>query len=261
MNVSSITTDDSSFEQSKEEVIEQQNNIQNTDNAIQINDGLNSVTDTKEEQLKESQGNTLLVELAGGAILGALSILLGLINQFLPEIPVIGGMKIFDLIALPMMVAFLIFGIKAGLLSTVIGCLGILTHGSSTAWIGMTAKFLATLPMIIVPWLLLRFGDKLAKRISFLPQLTVSSQSLKKSFTYLIIPSILFRVILMFAVNLLFTLPLFTHGAISLSNDPKKALLFATIYGLWNIVQGIVDAYLAWIVTYPTQFDKLFGTW
>ncbi|TFF84915.1 hypothetical protein EU523_00935 [Candidatus Heimdallarchaeota archaeon] len=259
MIVPSITTDDTSFEYSKEEVTKQKN-IEDIDSNNKPQDSVDSESGEKSLLLKEYKGNTLLIELAGGAILGALSILFCLINNFIPPIPGT-GMKFFDIIAIPMMVAFLIFGIRAGLLSTVIGCLGILILGEYMAWLGMLAKFLATIPMIVVPWLLLKFGDSISNRLSFLPNFSATSESMKKSFSFLMVPTILFRTIWMFTINLFFTIPLFSGGTVTISSEPKIALLTATMYGLWNIVQGFGDAYLGWLIAYPTQFDKLFGTW
>ena len=212
-------------------------------------------------ETREFKGKTLAVELAGGAILGGLSIVFAvLINPYMPTLPGM-GIKFFDLIAIPMIMAYIIFGIRSGLLATITGCLGILILPEYMAWLGMIAKFSATLPMIIIPWLFFKTNNFTSSKIRIVPIIEETSENLKKYFPWLMLIAILVRLVLMFALNLFIFIPLFSGGFISISTDPRTALLYGAAYGLWNIVQGTGDAYIPYLLAYPTRFTKIFGTW
>lgn len=71
--------------------------------------------------------------------------------------------------------------------------------------------------------------------------------------------AVLIRLLLMFTLNLVAFVPL--YSGITLSVDPKMALILAAGYALWNIVQGTVDAYLPYLIAYPTRLAKTFSTW
>ena len=221
----------------------------------------------EEPSLTEFKGKTLLVELSGGALLGGLSIVFGiLVNPYVPALPGL-GMKIFDLIAIPMILAYIVFGLKSGLLATIIGSLGILILPEPTAWIGMIAKFFATIPMIITPWLIFKTNKFTASKIRIINQIDENSINLGKYFPHMMIGAILVRFVLMFTLNLLIFLPLFTTGGTSLKGGlsvftvPKVALLAATGLAAWNIVQGFLDAYIPYLIAYPTKLVNTFSTW
>ncbi|HUU79602.1 MAG TPA: hypothetical protein VMX55_14750 [candidate division Zixibacteria bacterium] len=212
-------------------------------------------------ETREFKGKTLAIELAGGAILGGLSIVFAvLINPYMPTLPGM-GIKIFDLIAIPMMVAYIIFGIRSGLLATITGCLGILILPEYMAWLGMIAKFSATLPMIIIPWMFFKLNNFNSSKSRILPIIEESSENLRKYYSWIMLGAILIRLVLMFALNLFVFIPLFSGGFITVKTDPRTALLFGAAYGLWNIVQGVGDAYIPYLLAYPTRFTKIFGTW
>ena len=212
-------------------------------------------------ETREFKGKTFVIELAGGAILGGLSIVFAvLINPLMPTLPGL-GIKIFDLIAIPMVLAYIIFGIRSGLLATITGCLGILILPEPAAWIGMLAKFTATIPMIVIPWLIFKTNGFISKRSKIIPVFEETSDNLKKHFAWMMLAAILSRFVLMFVLNLFVFIPLFTGGAVSITNEAGAALLSATTYALWNIVQGLGDAFIPFLLAYPTRFTKIFGTW
>ncbi len=212
-------------------------------------------------ETREFKGKSIAIEFAGGAILGGLSIVFAvLVNPFMPTLPGL-GIKIFDLIAIPMILAYIIFGIRSGLLATVIGCLGILILPESMAWVGMLAKFFATIPMIIIPWLVFKTNTLISKKSKIIPIIEETSDNLKKYYFWFMLVAILIRFILMFVLNLFVFVPLFTGGGVTIATNPQIALTSAIIYALWNFVQGTGDALIPFLLAYPTRFTKIFGTW
>lgn len=209
-------------------------------------------------EMKEFKGKTLLVELTGGAILGGMSVVFAfLVNPYMPTVPLM-GIKIIDFIAIPMILAFIVFGIRGGLLATTIGCLFILLLPEYLPWVGMLAKFSATIPMIIVPWLFFK-TNKFTSKIRIINLIEESSENLLKYYPFLMTLAVLIRLLLMFTLNLVAFVPL--YSGITLSVDPKMALILAAGYALWNVVQGTVDAYLPYLIAYPTRLAKTFSTW
>lgn len=212
-------------------------------------------------ETREFTGKTFAIELAGGAILGGLSIVFAvLVNPYMPTLPGM-GMKIFDLIAIPMVLAYLVFGIRSGLLATITGCLGILILPEYMVWLGMIAKFSATIPMIVVPWLFFKTNKFLSSKIRLIGIIEETSENMKHIFPYIMTFTILIRTAFMFGMNLFVFIPLYSGGALSIVTDPRLSLLTATAYGLWNIVQGFGDAIIPYLLAYPTRFTKTFGTW
>ncbi|MEA2070700.1 MAG: hypothetical protein U9O98_05355 [Asgard group archaeon] len=215
----------------------------------------------QKEEMQEFKGKTLLIELAGGAILGGLSIILAvLVNPYMPTLPGL-GIKFFDLIAIPMVFAFIVFGLKAGLLSTVIGCLGILILPEYMSWLGMIAKFTATLPMIIIPWLLFQMTAFLKKLFKNMASFEESSKNLQRYYPYFMGCAILVRVLFMFLLNLFVFIPLYSGYTVTVFTETRLALLYGLTYALWNIVQGFGDAYIPYLLAYPTRLVDNFSTW
>jgi len=87
-------------------------------------------------------------ELAASTLLGALSIFF----VFLPDVRLPWGMAALDFIAVPWIIALLLFGLKAGFLTSVMGTLGIFFFSEEVVpVIGATMKFSASVPLIIIP--------------------------------------------------------------------------------------------------------------
>ncbi|MBK5114974.1 MAG: ECF transporter S component [Candidatus Heimdallarchaeota archaeon] len=209
-------------------------------------------------EMKEFKGKTLLVELAGGAILGGMSIVFAfLVNPYMPTVPLM-GIKIIDFIAIPMILAYIVFGIRGGLLATLIGSVFILLLPEYLPWVGMLAKFSATIPMIIVPWLFFK-TNKFTSKSRIINLIDETSENLLKYYPFLMAVAVLIRLLLMFTLNLFAFVPL--YSGISITVDPKMALILAAGYALWNIVQGTIDAYLPYLIAYPTRLAKTFSTW
>jgi hypothetical protein len=237
----------------------------------------NKIDNNKQYEVREFKGKTITVEIAAGAILGALSILLGWTWDYAVE-GIMGGpsfapgMSWFDLLAVPIIVAFYVFGIRSALIAAAIGCGFIATYVSDPVpWLSIFPKLTATLCMFLVPWIILKVVGNRQKKGPLARKLNLdySSSSLKPglNYTIMMIFSIFVRTAFMFLFNTFLYGPLFLYLATpqtyfpTLATDPELLLTLGAGYAAWNIVQGIGDAALSYLIVYPTNLAKRFSTW
>lgn len=225
-------------------------------------------------EIKEFKGKTLTIELTAGAILGALSVLFGITWDAYVESLIGGptfapGMTWFDVVAVPMLVAFLVFGIRSGLVAAVIGCGAILFYPSEAfGWLAMWPKFFASVTMFVVPWLILKLNKRAKdKGTNFIPSLKYSSETFKpvKNYWVLMGLAIIVRLIFMFIFNTLVVAPLYLwlFGAPfqTVFSNPTVFLPLGAGYAIWNVVQGISETVIAYLIVYPTKLNERFATW
>jgi len=199
-----------------------------------------------------------LRELAVSSVLGALSIFL----VFAPDVRLPWGMAALDFIAIPWVIAFLIFGLKSGLLTSIIGFLGILFFSEEAfPLVGATMKFSATIPLILVPALVLKFTRSKGSSESF---------AMKKVYIFSMAMAIVVRCLVTIFLNYYWAIPYMYNlkptavpGAFNFFfwGDPFSSSPFTYFIlgiSLWNTWQGIVDAVVSWFVVYPTNIHKQF---
>ena len=186
------------------------------------------------------------VEVAGAAVLAAISVVL----QIVPPIFLTPWFMRIDLVAVPWVVAWIIFGYKASLLSLAIsiplvGVLGPFAGG----WVGAIMKAMASIWMIVVP---AAFAYKLTT------QRIVSSKVL---FTVVALTAIAIRAVATVFLNLYFAIPVFFGMTFSQIIEFFSNPIFQSFFGLslglvgiwaavgeiafWNTVQGLLDLYLS----------------
>jgi len=187
--------------------------------------------------------NRPTIKLAGAAILAPLTIIM----QSLPPIFVTPwGMQI-DLVAIPWMICWIIFGLKPALLSLLIsapliGFIGPFAGGP----IGAIMKPLATIWMFLIPAIF-------AWKISGTKRLLEN----KRFFVLAGILALGIRAIVSVIVNFYFALPVFFYmtpdSIIGMFSDPQYLSFFGNSLGLiglgayvaevavWNTIQGIID--------------------
>lgn len=200
-----------------------------------------------------------LRELAVSSILGALSIFL----VFTPDVRLPWGMAALDFIAIPWIIAFLLFGLKCGLLTSIIGFLGIFFFSEEAfPLVGATMKFSATIPLILVPAFVLKFTRSKNSSESF---------AVKKVYVFSMVIAIVVRCLVTMFLNYYWAIPFMYNmkpsdvpGAFNFFfwGDPRSSTPFMYyILGisLWNTWQGVVDAVISWFVVYPTNLYKQFG--
>ncbi|MFX1276784.1 MAG: ECF transporter S component [Promethearchaeota archaeon] len=151
-----------------------------------------------EKEFTISKKTQRTIQIAGAAIFSAISLVLS--ANVVPILPRIPGWEIayYDPSAIIWLLCFFIFGVEAGLVCTVVGSIGLFF--ADPTGIGTLFKFFATIPLIIVPILLLRlYKRKEGER---------NSQKLKNPKNFLITGIIgsLLRIITMLIFNILFFL-------------------------------------------------------
>ncbi len=188
--------------------------------------------------------------MAGAAVFGALSAIVAFFTT--PYIPRLAwGIALFDPVSIIWVMCFFIFGAAAGILCCFIGTVALMFVDEWTP-IGPIMKLAATLPMILIPFIIL----KLKKSWAY------SSEELKgKKIIPLTIISIAVRCILMLGANILVFLLIF--GGFDLAGT------LWGLSGIWvvilvvlfiNTTQGIYDIIIPWVVVYPTKLYEL-ATW
>jgi riboflavin transporter FmnP len=231
-------------------------------------------------EMREYSGETLTIEIAAGAILGSLSIIIGFtwdavverIGGFGPSFA--PGMTWVDFLAIPIIIAFFVFGIISGLIAAVIGCGAIAFYLSEAyGWLSMWPKFFASTSMFVIPWIVLRIVRKREdKKRRFFQSLSYSSEAFKplENYVFLMGIAILGRAIIMFLLNTLLVAPLFfwllkippsNEQFTSVFTNPVVYLTLGGGYAAWNIVQGLFDAIISYAIIYPTNLYKRYSTW
>ena len=204
----------------------------------------------EEREVPKNYQKKLTIEIAGAAIFGALSIALSYLST--PYIPrVAWGLAYFDPVSIIWIMSFLVFGFRAGLLTSVIGTLGLMPF-DSFAPIGPLMKFGSTVWFILFPYLYARLKLKSAP----------SGKDIKKLQNY--IPSVilawLIRCIVMTVINYL----LLTYVIIipvdlewlGLSQISRVWVIIITIF-LLNTIQSLFDSIVPYLLIFSTKiYDR-----
>ncbi len=213
-----------------------------------------------EKEAIRSRSSQLIIELAGAAIFGALSIVVGALLA--PNIPRIAGwfIAIVDPISIIWIACLLIFGARAGIMCSIIGAVGLMPF-DPTGWIGPSMKLAATISLIIVPIVLL----KLYKREPGI----INSQKLKKPKNYVIygVAGTALRIVVMEFLNIIVYLTVFAQWAnyISLAflGLPQITGMTAILIGapLINAWQSVIDLLIPYLLVFTTKLDEKFEIW
>ncbi len=190
---------------------------------------------------KKSQ---LTIQIVGGAIFGALSLVFSLyVVPYLPRTP--EGFAYFDPVSIIWVTSFLIFGPLAGILSCVIGMVVLFPFDPFTP-IGPLMKFSATFSLIIIPILLLYlFKRQAGERMS---------QKLKKPKIYIIYGAlgVLVRIIVMIILNIIVYLAF--YGPAGLEYWIILVILLNALTSLWDLL-------VPYLLVYTTKLDEKFEIW
>ena len=177
------------------------------------------------------------------AILG-LMLALSLMFEVMPvEMPTVWGMKI-DLVAVPIILAYFILGLRGGLTAVLLLFLG-LGMVSSTSWLGAFMKASATLPMII--------GLELSRRITRV-KLDESPKNLLKFAVLGYLLGIAIRIPLMVAFNYYFAIEMFLgipHEQVVEAVEQWTGVPFWVAIGLPNAIQGTIDVFVSVALLVP----------
>ena len=187
--------------------------------------------------------NRPTIKLAGATILAPLAVILQI---FVPLFVTPWGMRI-DLVAIPWMICWIIFGLKPALLSLLIsaplvGFLGPFAGG----WVGATMKSVATIWMFLIPAIFAWKADG-----------TKGLLENKRLFVLASVFALIIRAIVTVVFNFYFALPLFYYmtpdSIIGMFSSANSLSFIGNSLGLiglgayvaevaiWNTIQGIID--------------------
>jgi hypothetical protein len=208
-----------------------------------------------------SQSAERVKKVAAAAILASLSIAVSPVASMVPRVPLF-GIAVFDPISLFWVIAFLVGGIWVGSVSMVAGVI-MLNFFDPYPIIGPLLKFLATAPMIVLPWLAVRGASGVGKggilsRIPFLrdgiEEGAEGGSMLSGRYLYgvLMFLAYLVRLAVMIPVNLTVVPILWGVGD----------FVFIVGYTLvLNTIQSFWDAFLPFMVIHRTPVFKNYGMW
>jgi len=193
------------------------------------------------------------VKVAGAAVLASLSVVM----QVLPPLFVTPWFMRVDLVAVPWVLCWLLFGFDASLLSLLIsvplvGVLGPFAGG----WVGAVMKSVASVWMFAVPALFAwRMGG-------------AKSLILKKNvFVVASVVALVVRALVTVVFNFYFALPFFfnmtSNDIIQFFNFSQSFLgislglvgfgAFVGEVAFWNTAQGVIDIYAAYVIGFLVQ--------
>ncbi len=199
----------------------------------------------------QNKRSNLTEKISGGAIFGALSVVVGYyIAPILPRVPN-WGIAYFDPVSWLWILSFLIFGIEAGLITTVIGFLGLFL--SDPTGIGPFFKLAATIWFIIIP-----YGYLKMKRLS------IKSSELETPKNYIISFTIgwMHRIVVMVVMNLIFITYIWRIPIQFLSfplfglDEFSGVAAVVTFVIFINTVQTISDALVPYLLVFRTPIKN-----
>ena len=193
------------------------------------------------ELTEVSERSTRVKQAALAAIMAALSLASAPIASVIPRIPG-WDIALFDPTSFFWIIAFLVGGYFVGLVTVFAGTVGLFFFDPSG--VGPLFKILATLPMIIIPWLMVRFAteDREGKRLSA-PLFYIMAM----------FAGTLLRLLIMVPTNLVMV-PLL-YGPIW----PAEFIITYTL--VLNLSQSLWDALIPYLIVHKTQIFEKFGMW
>lgn len=199
------------------------------------------MSETEEKESVMSKKSRLTLQIAGGAIFGALSLVLSFLAAFLPRTP--EGLAYFDPVSIIWVLCFLIFGPLAGLISAVIGMF-LLMPFDPFAPIGPIMKFTATAALILPSYLLMRYIKK-----------DISSGTLKEPKTYATYGVI--GIIVRIAVMVPFNIIVYT----AFGYPPELLGAYLIMVVLINALQSVWDLVIPYLIVYGAKIDEKYEIW
>jgi riboflavin transporter FmnP len=181
--------------------------------------------------------NLLTRRLAIFAALAALSALFQLLHI---GIKTQWGMWI-DIVAVPWIIAYFLFGMRGGLMVSLVGSI-IITLIAPDTWLGAAAKFIATVPMFFVLY---------ATTLIFKKKIDQFKKI--KNIFFPIFIGIVIRGLLMFFFNYYFALQIWIPGKTPI--QLMGMFPWYIIIGI-NAIQGIIDVVFAWILVFPYKLSR-----
>ncbi len=193
--------------------------------------------------------------IGASAVFGGLSLALAALTApYVPRMPG-WGIAFIDPVSIVWITAYLIFGLTTGIVTSVIGTLGLMFFDPFTP-IGPTMKFLATIPIILA----FDLGLRLYRNTAY------SGESLKsyKRYIPLSIIGTIIRIVIMTFVNILLFVYIFDLGY-------AKINLFGIELSSWDAVisvailinaeQSLWDCLIPYLISFSSKVYDIFRFW
>lgn len=145
-----------------------------------------------------------------------------------------------DIVASSWIIAFFLFGIRGAVLTSLVGALTITLFAPET-WIGAIMKWSTTFPMLLCLYFYTFNKPKITEFYAKPINLIVP-----------IILALILRSALALPLNYYFAIPLWTGMS---TNKALNSVPWYLISGL-NILQGIIDISIAWLITYKFKLSR-----
>jgi len=145
-----------------------------------------------------------------------------------------------DVVAVSWLIAFFMFGFRMAFIVSSIGAVMITIFAPET-WLGASMKWVASAPvwLSLALWILL-FGKPLSQF---------------RSIQFLVIPLIIglvVRCLVIIPLNYYFAIPIWT----GMSTAKAMIVIPWFIIALFNIIQGLVDVFFAWVLVFHFKLDR-----
>ncbi len=181
-------------------------------------------------------------KITAAAIFCSISLISSLTAAYIPRLPG-WGFALFDPVSIIWIIAFLLFGIIVGIITSILGTIGLIFFDPTG--IGPFMKLVATLPMLVIPWALTRFGNKYEHQSDYLLKI--------KIYTVAMILALFVRLLIMIPLNLVIV-PLFFSDSWS----PVAIIEYTLIL---NIIQWVGDSWIPYIVVAKSTIRNNFKYW
>lgn len=146
-----------------------------------------------------------------------------------------------DIVAVPWLIAFFLFGLRGGILVSLIGSI-IITFVAPSTWLGAVAKFIATVPVIFT-----LYG---VQRVFHIPRPELSKV---KFMLIALVAGLMVRAVITVIFNYYFALPIWIPG--KTTAELMAMIPWFIIAGI-NAIQGVIDVVLAWVLVYRYKLSR-----
>ncbi|MHA1729642.1 MAG: hypothetical protein ACTSWY_13075 [Promethearchaeota archaeon] len=207
----------------------------------------------QKERVIENKNYPITLKIAGAGIFAALSLVLNIFSAPLVDVLRIPGWYIswFDPVSVIWISSFFIFGYETGILTAIIGSILLNITPEVTGYIGPLMKFTATIPLIIVPWVIMKIQKKKSNSEYILNRKNLMINGVISAVVRIIVMvflNILAIEILMPAMNLPFTVSITDYdlGWMNLSVVGLMAIIVTV--GIINAIQTVWDYLISYLL-------------
>lgn len=228
-----------------------------TMNATRVDNPTESTSQKYIRDVKENPKKRLILDVAGGAIFGALSIVLSIYTT--PLLPRVAGWDIafFDPVSLVWIASFMLFGFRAGMLTAFVGAVGLMPF-DPTVWVGATMKLGATIWFILIPYLTAKFK---LKKVPNSEEVLASRNFFSGSMIAWLIRLVVMTLLNYIVLTTIF--PYFDFMTLGWLGFPELSGWYAVLptVVILNTFQSVVDTMIPYLIIVKGKLYKMSKIW